>query len=160
MNQDTQTLLEDFTAVIKDLTDVAGRLSRIEEEKAQAASLRRHELLDGYIQKEQALILKLRGLEQHRMKLARELGWDSLTFRQILEKASSGEQELLSPAFLELEQQLTRLQNAKEAAGKILNVRIHELQVAIARREGGSYDNSGNVNVKSPASAKMRDTYV
>ena len=160
MDQDRQKLLEDFITVIKDLTDVAGHISRIEENKAQAASLKRHELLDGYIQKEQALILKLRGLEQHRIRLAKSLGWDSLTFRQILEKAPAEERQMLAPLFQELDGQLSHLKGAKEAAEKIINVRIHELQVAIARSEGSSYDNSGSMNISAPRPSKMRDTYV
>lgn len=160
MNQDRQKLLEEFASVIKDLTDVAGHISHIEENKAQAASLKRHELLDGYIKKEQALILKLRGLEQHRIRLTKSLGWDSLTFRQILEKAPAEEKLLLTPLFQELDGQLAHLKDSKESAEKIINVRIHELQVAIARSEGSSYDNSGSMNVSGPRPSKMRDTYV
>ena len=67
MNQNTQETLEEFAAVIRDLSVVAVHIAQIEEAKAAAASARRHELLDGYIQDEQAHILKLRGLEQRRL---------------------------------------------------------------------------------------------
>ena len=108
MNQTIQEPLEDFAAVIRDLSVTSTRIAQIEESKATAASNRRHELLDGYIQEEQAQILKLRGLEQRRLKMAEALGWKSLTFRQILEKATPEQDQLLRPLFLELEQQLKR----------------------------------------------------
>ncbi len=62
---------EEFTSVIRDLTEVAASISQAEDAKALAASEKRHEKLNGYIQEEQAYILKLRGLEQRRMRLAK-----------------------------------------------------------------------------------------
>ena len=114
MNQITQESLEEFAAVIRDLSDTAARIAQVEEAKAAAASQRRHELLDGYIQDEQAQILKLRGLEQRRLTLADALGWKSLTFRQILEKAAPEQDHLLRPLFSDLEQNLKRLEHARK----------------------------------------------
>lgn len=160
MNHDRQELLDNFIAVIKDLTVLAGNIAQVEDHKAQAASQKRHELLDGIIQKEQAQILKLRGLEQHRIRQAKALGWDSLTFRQILEKAEPAEKELLAPVFTDLERQLKRLSSSRQSSEQIIKVRIHEIETAIARQQGGSYDNTGGVSPKVPPHLKMRDTYV
>ena len=87
MDQKTQKSFEEFTAVIQDLTAVVADIGKVEDAKARAAAEKHHQLLDGYIQREQAQILRLRGLEQHRIQLAETLGWNSLTFRQILERA-------------------------------------------------------------------------
>ena len=46
MNQITQESLEEFAAVIRDLSDTAARIAQVEEAKAAAASQRRHELLE------------------------------------------------------------------------------------------------------------------
>lgn len=160
MNHSTQEPLDEFTAVIRELTNTANRIAQVENAKAQAASQKRHELIDGFIQDEQAYILKLRGLEQRRLRLAESLGWKSLTFRQILEKAAPSQKEQLKPIFSELENQLKQLEQARKAAEKIINTRLHELQVSISMRQGGSYDNTGSVNVNSPIHTKMRDQYV
>ncbi len=160
MNHDRQELLDNFIAVIKDLTVLAGDIAQVEDHKAQAASQKRHELLDGIIQKEQAQILKLRGLEQHRVRRAKALGWESLTFRQILEKAEPGEKEVLTPLFTELERQLKRLGDSRRSSEQIIKVRIHEIETAIARQQGGSYNSAGSVSPKTPPHLKMRDTYV
>jgi len=87
MSQQTQEPFEEFMEVIRELTSLAGAIAGVEEAKAEAAAQKRHQFLDGFIQEEQAQILKLRGLEQRRLRLAKALGWESLTFRQILEKA-------------------------------------------------------------------------
>lgn len=160
MEQKTQRPLEEFTTVIKDLTILAKQITDLEDAKALAASERRHQLLDGYIQREQACILKLRGLEQHRIRLAEALGWNSLTFRQILEKMPPQESKSIEPLFLDLESQLNRMQQARKAAEQIMKVRIHEINVAIAQKEGGSYDTEGNVNVNPPRAAKLKNTYI
>ena len=47
--------------VIGNLTAAAAGIARTEEAKAAAVSGNRHEILDGCIQEEQALLLKLRG---------------------------------------------------------------------------------------------------
>lgn len=159
MNENTQELFDNFTAVIRDLTEVARHIAQIEDDKAEAASLKHHERMDGYIKKEQADILKLRGLDQHRIRLAKSLGWDSLTFRQILDQVEPDTEQILTPLFHGLEQQLKRLQQSRNAAEQIINVRIHELETAIARQQGGSYDNSGSVNPAASPRQKMRDTY-
>lgn len=160
MDQKTQTSFDEFIAVVQSTADLAASISKVETAKAQAASERLHHRLDGYIQTEQALILKLRGLEQKRMHLAEALGWKGLTFRQILEKVSPEEQEKLQPSFNHLEETLKSLESSRKASEQIINVRLHEIQVAIARREGGSYDDAGNVNLNSPYHSKMKDRYV
>lgn len=160
MNQTLQESFEEFTAVIRDLAAVVSDIGRVEEAKARAASEKRHQLLDGYIQQEQAQILKLRGLEQHRIRLAETLGWNSLTFRQILENASPEQAEVLKPIFLRLEEELSQMQQARKSSEQIIQVRLHEIQTAIAKQEGSSYDNTGNVNLNAPLHNKIRDTYI
>lgn len=160
MNQNTQETLEEFAAVIRDLSVVAVHIAQVEEAKAAAASARRHELLDGYIQDEQAQILKLRGLEQRRLKLMDTLGWKSFTFRQILEKATSEQEHLLRPLFLELEQHLKRLEHARKSSEQIINARLREMNLIMARQQGRSYDNTGALNAGSPVRTKLQDKYV
>lgn len=160
MNQTLQESFEEFTAVIRDLAAVVSDIGRVEEAKARAASEKRHQLLDGYIQQEQAQILKLRGLEQHRIRLAETLGWNSLTFRQILENASPEQAEVLKPIFLRLEEELSQMQQARKSSEQIIQVRLHEIQTAIAKQEGSSYDNTGNVNLNAPLHNKIKDTYI
>lgn len=158
MNQTTHDSFEEYMTVIRNLTAVAGNIARVEESKTAAATGKRHELLDGCIQEEQAYLLKLRGLEQRRMKLQETLGWGSFTLRQILDAAAPEQREPLTPLFGELEQQLIRLQQAREASEQIIHVRLHELDVLTQR--GASYDNGGNVSHAGASQARIRSKYV
>ena len=149
---------EEFTSVIRDLTEVAASISQAEDAKALAASEKRHEKLNGYIQEEQAYILKLRGLEQHRIKSQEAIGFGTLTLKQIKESASSEQLLTLSPAFEALETQLKRLEHARQAAEQMISVRIHEMEVFAQR--GQSYDNGGKVSSAAPSQNKFRSKYV
>lgn len=159
MSQITQEPWNKYISVIRDLTSVASEISRVEEIKATAASNRQHHLLDGCIQEEQALLLKLRGLEQHRMQQQKALGWEDFTLKQILKAASPEQRATLGPLFETLEQQLNRLAGARDASERILGVRLHELELLARQQQGSSYNNEGNA---SPAGGKtrIRDTYV
>ena len=160
MSQTIQDPLIEYITIIQNLTAVAGSIARTEEAKTAAVSARNHGILDDCIQEEQALLLKLRGLEHHRTRLQQELGWEDLTLRQILDAASPEQTEALTQPFQKLDQQLRRLQTAREASERILKVRLHELEVF--SQMGASYDNSGNVNPpgKPQGGGWIRSTYV
>ncbi len=158
MNQTTQEPLHDYILIIRDLSAVAGEIALVEDKKTEAASNKRHELLDGYIQKEQALLLKLRGLEQHRIKQQASLGWDGLTLRQILEAAAPEQRKALTPAFEELEFKLDRLQKAREASEQILKVRLRELELFTL--QSAAYTHDGKQKPAAAPHSRIGDRYV
>lgn len=138
--------LEEFTQVLIQLTGVVDTLTQIEQQKAQAAASGKHSLLDGYLNPEQAEILKLRGLEQKRMKLGRLLGFEGLTFHEIMDRADSGQKELFSPLFADLNTGIRRLTNAMTSAGRAIGVRLNELETVIHLKNGTTYDSHGVTN--------------
>ena len=70
----TKDLLEEFAGSIKQLAHTIEGIARLEEEKAETASLGHHDRMDGILKREQVYILKLRGLEQKRLRLAEAMG--------------------------------------------------------------------------------------
>ena len=160
MDKNRQVLYESFLDIIRDLTDIAHKIAQVEEEKAAAVSLKHHELLEGFMKREQAGILKLRGLDQHRIRLAKQLGWDSLTFSQILEEVNLGQKEYLKMLFRELEQELMQLIQWKELAERIINVRIYELLITVERKTGIPYDNTRTVHLDECSYVNLCDRYI
>lgn len=160
MDKNRQVLYEEFLSLIRDLTDTAHKIAQIEERKAIAVTQKRHELLEGYMKREQASILKLRGLDQHRVRLVKLLGWDSLTFSQIVEKVGPLQQGYLKRLFVELEQELMGLLQSKELAERIISVRIYEMMVAMERKSGIPYDHARNVKSDEFSHATLCDRYV
>ena len=121
--------LEQFICTIGQLEALAKEITAIETEKAAAASERRHQLLNECIAKEEAVLLKFRGLEKTRKQLARELGWQDYSFRKILEISDPEISQRLSLAFEGLSRQLSLLTDAKEQADRIILVRLHQLKL-------------------------------
>lgn len=74
----TTDLLEEFAASIEQLAHTIEGIARLEEEKAETASLGYHDRMDGILKREQVYILKLRGLEQKRLRLAEAMAGKGL----------------------------------------------------------------------------------
>ncbi len=160
MDKNRQVLYASFLDIIRDLTDTAHKLAQVEEEKAAAVSQKRHELLEGFMKREQAGILKLRGLDQHRIRLTKRLGWDSMSFSQILDEVNLVQREYLKMLFFELRQELMRLIQSKELAERIINVRIYELLITVERKSGIPYDHTRMVSLDERSYANLCDRYV
>lgn len=139
---DTKDTLEEFAHSIELLGETIKDISQIEEEKAEAASQGLHDRMDGFLKREQVHILKLRGLEQKRLRLADDMGWTGLTFRQILQQATEQQRQILAPLFTQLEQQIKHLQETKDAAERIVKVRLREFEyiLSIGKEEGYGED--------------------
>ena len=67
---------------------------------------------------------------------------------------------MLRPLFLELEQNLKRLEHARKSSEQIINARLREMNLIMARQQGRSYDNTGSLNAGSPVRTKLQDKYV
>lgn len=126
------TALEEFCKTLRQLSDVAEQLAHIEDEKATAAAQKQHGELDPLMRREQPLILSLRGLEKQRMEQAAALGWEGLTFRQIMDAAGPEQKAVLSPLFEELQERTSRLKQTQEASNRMLRVRLRELELMTA----------------------------
>lgn len=159
MDKERRVLFEDFIKIMQSLADTAEQIGDTENIKAVLAANRQHERLDGCIRMEQAYILKLRGLDQHRIRLAKELGWEELTFEEILEKNESREQEILRPLFDRMKRELKRLQESRELSARIMNVRVYELITAIERKEGIRYDSGRKIDRGEFPYTKLCDTH-
>lgn len=150
--------LEEYISIIKDLTEVLGNLTHLEETKAEAASLGYHDRIDGLLKDEQAMVLKIRGLEQKRFKLQESLGWGELSFRDILSKADAGQAAVLSPLFTPLEEQVKSLSDVRDSAQRIITLRLREFASVLTWAEGQTFDDNGDPGIRIPA--HFHDTYV
>ena len=147
---------DEFAEVLKQLTEAVDILTQMEVQKAHAAANSQHNLIAGFLNPEQAQILKLRGLEQKRTRLAQTRGWEGLTFRQILEQPENSQKECLSPLFAQLEAGVKRLTDTRTSADRVIKLRLRELEAAIAGKEGSSCPGDGN----APAPSRFKDRYV
>ena len=128
--------LEEFCATLSQLIVVVKEITDIEQRRIDAASRNEHQQIESFLNEEQAALLSLRGLEQKRMHQAADLGWKDFTFRQILYAADSEQKKILLPLFNELDEQVSLLKKVRASADRIIGLRIHELEEAIAMAGG------------------------
>lgn len=126
--EDRAELLHSFAHTLEELCAILSQLTKAETAKAETASAGEHGKMDSFLKEEQALLLRLRGLEQQRSRMAADLGWKDFTFRQILESAEEGERAALLPLFSQMENQLKELADAEESSSRIISVRLREFE--------------------------------
>lgn len=122
--QEYSSLMEEFLALFDSLISV-------EQKKLDAAIENQVSFVEECMKKEQAFVLRLRGLEQHRESLQEAMGMKDLTFRELLEKVPAEVKEDLEPKFQELSRKVTAFQNINENAKDAIMVNLHNIQTAM-----------------------------
>lgn len=136
----------DFIATIRDFIQLFDSLNIVEQEKLDAALKNRVSFVEDCMKKEQAAILRIRGLEQKREEAQNQLGMDGLKFREILEKAPDDVSVILRPLFDQLSEQVRTFQSLSSNAKDIIEVNLHMIQssLASAPADKGTYSQTGN----------------
>ncbi len=135
----------DFIKLIEEFICFFDELIPLEQEKLDAAVKNRVSFIEECMHKEQAAILRLRGLEQKRDKTQEKLGIKDYTFRQILENAPEDVSSVLKPLFDQMSEQVRTLQSISDNSKDIIEVNLHVIQSSLAGDSPGkeTYSASG-----------------
>lgn len=155
MNQE-RDIFEEFACSLEKLSDIVRDITMIEKEQSEAAARKRHDTMDGFLKQEQALLLKLRGQEQKRLRLAESLGWGGLTFQQILDQASESQCQRLKPLFDQLNAQVKLLLETKDTTERIIKVRLREFETLLSMKQRYVYNENGVIDEGIPSSFHER----
>lgn len=137
-----------FIKIIEEFVNFFDNLILTEQEKLDAAVKNRISILEECMHKEQAAVLRLRGLEQKREHEQQQLGMKDYTFRQILEKAPEDISSVLTPLFNRMSEQVNQFQSLSDSAKDIIEVNLHVIQSSLAGDSPGreTYSASGKKN--------------
>lgn len=124
----------DFKTVVGDLIILIEEFDQLETEKLKAVQQNRVTFVEEAMKKEQAAIMKLRGLDKKREAIQKDLGWERLTFQQILSQVSVVEREELEPLFAQLSANVRQFDDTKDSAQKALEISLHHINAAIAKK--------------------------
>ena len=130
--------MNDFISVIEDLILLFKDLIQVEETKLEAASKNRVTYVEDCMNKEQAAILKLRGLEKKRETVQEKLGFKGYTFQQILSETTGEEQDRLRKLFDTLSRQVRQFQDTNESARSMIEINLHMINKAINNSQNGT----------------------
>lgn len=120
--------MNDFQKVIRDLIFVFKELTEIETKILQAAEQKRVAVIEEYMVKEQAVVMRLRGLEQEKHRVQTENGYEELSFQEILNKVEEKERKLLLPLFDEMSREVQIFQEVHEDTVRLIEVNLRQIK--------------------------------
>lgn len=135
--------MDEFKKVIEDLIRLFRQLIKVEEVKLGAAAGKHVGTLEDCVKQEQALLLRLRGLDQNREKTQKKAGYEGLQFREILEKVPDAEREELYGLFDELSREIQMFREINEDANNILQANLYTIEKALRKKSAGVYNEKG-----------------
>lgn len=137
-----------FVSIINEFIQLFDELIPIEQKKLDAAVDNKVTVVEDCMNKEQAAILKMRGLEQKREQAQKDMDMDGFTFRQILEASSEEHADVLNPLFDQLSQQVTTFRSISESAREMIELNLHNIQSSLSQEMGARSEYSPSRKVK------------
>ena len=119
--------------LLKESTQLYSRLLELEHEKYDAVIKADIETLDDIVSKEQAYYMKMRGDEQKREKLLKEMGFSGKTMREIIDTSQGEEKIRLNDAYNEFNELLKEVKKINGMCKTLMEVRIRRVDNALSR---------------------------
>lgn len=137
--------MERFQQIITDLIALFDEYLPLEQEKLRAVQEDDVATVEDCMRKEQAIVLKLRGLEQKREEAQQEQGWEGMTFRQIIEQVPQQKRQEFQQLFDQLETSVSVFQETNKNAMDTISVHLREIQKIIKTKDPeGRYNQEGD----------------
>ena len=148
--------MDEFKKVIRQLIDLFGQLTKIERVKLDGAAGKHIGTVEDCVTQQQALMLRLRGLEQARERAQEKAGYGGMQFRDILAKVPDSEREELYQLFDELSRKIQMFQEVNEDTNKILRTHLYSIDKALREKTGNTYkvDGKNDTNVRHMTSRR------
>lgn len=125
--------MNEFTTVVEDLVELFKELTQIEQVKIEAVKKNMVSYVEDCMNKEQAAVLKLRGLDKKREACQKDMGFEGYTFQQILDTTTGEEHSRLRQLFDTLSYHVSLFQDTNESARAMLEISLHNINKAIIR---------------------------
>lgn len=140
--------LTEFAEVIHRYIEVFDRLIPLEQNKLDVVKQKRISMLEEIGKKEQAEALAMRGLEQKRERAQEKLGFQGMTFQEILSQLPQEQQPEMKALFNELGDKVRTFQSLTDSSKSIIEVNLHTVNKMIAEQKQGkpqTYSEDGSV---------------
>ena len=125
--------MEQYIQILHDMNDLFTEMIPLEKSKMNCVTTRNLSLLEDIMKKEQAGIMRMRGLEQKRMKLQEQLGYGTKTFRDIISSAPEEYTGQLKELYEQLNKTVTSFKSVNESSSQLLELSLHNIDQQIAQ---------------------------
>lgn len=140
--------IKDFITLISELIHFFTELNAVEKEKLNFSLQQDIFGLEEIMKKEQACLLKLRGLDKKRETIQTALSFQGMSFREILTHVQGEEQKTLSKLFQELQQQYSLYLSTSDSTKRSIELNLHQLEPLLKSKSapaGNVYSSDGNI---------------
>jgi hypothetical protein len=122
-----------LTALFETMLEFYREFFALEEEKLDTLKSSRLELLDSLLRREQASVLRAKGLELDRQRLMEEVGNSGKTFRELLELFPPEDREKPKELYEELSSTIVRLQKVIADSAHLLRIKSMRAAAIVSR---------------------------
>lgn len=131
--------MNELIEVLKEITELLQQYLPLEQDKLNAVKEGRVSFLDDCMMKEQALLLKMRGLEKKREQELEKCGYTGLSLSEIICKLPEESKESMRLVAQEFTTSVKQFTALNDEALKLIRIHVHEIEKVKQMKEGHTY---------------------
>lgn len=137
--------MDQFQSVIEQMISLFDEYLPLEEKKLKAVKENDLVALEDCMTQEQAVVLKLRGLEKKREDAQKANGWEGKRFREIIGLVPEEQQAEYQRLFETLSRSVKLFHSANKSAMDTMNLNLRQIDKAIKSKDPkGAYNQDGS----------------
>lgn len=113
--------------IMEEYIKLMDKLIDFEQEKLETIKEKNTELLDKFLKEEQVYLLQLRGLDQKRETIQKELNLEGLTYRQIIDKTESSIRSELEKSYNVLSEKTNQFKELLNTIKTYIDIKLHTI---------------------------------
>ncbi len=148
--------MERFQKAIEETISLFDEYLPLEEKKLKAVVENDLATLEDCMTQEQAVVLKLRGLEKKREEAQKANGWEGKRFREIIDLVPEEQKAEFQRLFDDLERAVALFHSTNSSAMETMNLHLRQIDKAIqAKDPTGEYNQEGSaVKIDRPITSR------
>ena len=127
------TTITDFNNIVLSLIELLRSLIAIEQDKLKAVTSNDLDTLNACIKNEQVEVLKLKGIDKKREQIQVDLGYENLTFREIISMLPEEQKNESAKLFTTLQRTTDEFNELNNSIKTALDVNLHSINTTLSK---------------------------
>ena len=129
----TMTTILDFNNIVLSLIELLRTLISTEQDKLKAVTSNDLDALNACIKNEQVQVLKLKGLDKKREQIQVDLGYENLTFKEIIALLPAEQKNESLQLFTTLQQTTDEFNEINNSVKTAIDVNLHSINTTLSK---------------------------
>jgi Fe-S oxidoreductase len=135
----------EFKALMSEYNELLDGLLQIESEKIKSIAADELDAVGQCMRKEEAEMLRIKGIDSRREKLLKEMGFEGMTFGQVTEASAAVQKKELQPLYTQMKEKTERLQALAASTKNMLESKLIKAEAVMQTAGGTAYGKDGKV---------------